>query len=189
MNVFATLIFASAMATAMILTVAVRGVAARVGLTDRPDGRRKLHGKPIPLGGGLAVFAANVAEGFNRSQRKYLSSLDIALGEAAEAENWLYKVRNANFLDPDTAAARIRESIRNRRRCSTAWSVPSPSTLTPNTLHLTLHPQALVDPGAIVGPGTRVWAFAHVCKARSSGRIATSATTPISRKACGWAIE
>ncbi|MGO8747270.1 MAG: four helix bundle protein [Thermoguttaceae bacterium] len=111
MNVFATLIFASAMATAMILTVAVRGVAARVGLTDRPDGRRKLHGKPIPLGGGLAVFAANVAEGFNRSQRKYLSSLDIALGEAAEAENWLYKVRNANFLDPDTAAARIRESI------------------------------------------------------------------------------
>lgn len=28
----------------------------------------------------------------------------------------------------------------------------------------TLHPQALVDPGAIVGADTRVWAFAHVCK-------------------------
>jgi acetyltransferase-like isoleucine patch superfamily enzyme len=25
------------------------------------------------------------------------------------------------------------------------------------------HPQALVDPGAIVGARTRVWAFAHVC--------------------------
>jgi hypothetical protein len=26
-----------------------------------------------------------------------------------------------------------------------------------------LHPQSLVDPGAIVGARTRVWAFAHVC--------------------------
>jgi len=28
---------------------------------------------------------------------------------------------------------------------------------------MTLHPQALVDPGAVVGSRTRVWAFAHVC--------------------------
>jgi acetyltransferase-like isoleucine patch superfamily enzyme len=28
---------------------------------------------------------------------------------------------------------------------------------------MNLHPQALVDPGAIVGARTRVWAFAHVC--------------------------
>ena len=26
-----------------------------------------------------------------------------------------------------------------------------------------LHPQALVDPGAVIGKNTRVWAFAHVC--------------------------
>ena len=26
-----------------------------------------------------------------------------------------------------------------------------------------IHPQALVDPGAVVGARTRVWAFAHVC--------------------------
>jgi len=59
----------------------------------------------------LGSIGANIAEGFNRSQRKYLSGLDIASGEAAEAENWLYKVRDAGFIDPDTAASRIRESI------------------------------------------------------------------------------
>ena len=26
-----------------------------------------------------------------------------------------------------------------------------------------IHPQALIDPGAVIGSGTRVWAFAHVC--------------------------
>lgn len=32
------------------------------------------------------------------------------------------------------------------------------------------HPQALVDEGAVVGPGTRVWAFAHVVKGAVIGR-------------------
>jgi len=59
----------------------------------------------------LGSIGANIAEGFNRSQRKYLSSLDIASGEAAEAENWLYKVRDAGFMDSDTAVARVRGSI------------------------------------------------------------------------------
>ena len=59
----------------------------------------------------IGSIGANIAEGFNRSQRKYLSSLDIALGEASEAENWLYKARDAHFIDCDTAATRIRESI------------------------------------------------------------------------------
>ena len=59
----------------------------------------------------IGSIGANIAEGFNRSQKKYLSSLDIAVGEAAEAENWLYKARDAHFIDRDTAAARIRETI------------------------------------------------------------------------------
>ena len=32
-----------------------------------------------------------------------------------------------------------------------------------------IHPQALVDPGATVGKGTRVWAFAHVVKSAVVG--------------------
>jgi four helix bundle protein len=66
----------------------------------------------------LGSIGANIAEGFNRSQRKYLSSLDIASGEAAEAENWLYKVRDAGFMDSDTAAARVRESIEIQKMLS-----------------------------------------------------------------------
>ena len=59
----------------------------------------------------IGSIGANIAEGFNRSQRKYLSSLDIAGGEASETENWLYKARDAHFMDREVAVVRIRESI------------------------------------------------------------------------------
>ena len=54
---------------------------------------------------------ANIAEGFNRSKKKYLNALDIAVGEATELENWLYKLRDAGFLQKDLANTRILESI------------------------------------------------------------------------------
>ena len=38
-----------------LLTPAVRSLARRVGFLDHPDARR-LHAKPVPLGGGIAVF-------------------------------------------------------------------------------------------------------------------------------------
>lgn len=50
---------------------------------------------------------ANIAEGFNRSRRKFVNSLDIALGEANEAENRLYKARDAGFMAPETAKQRL----------------------------------------------------------------------------------
>jgi len=54
-----------------------------------------------------ASICANIAEGFNRSQRRFVNSLDIALGEANEAENWLYKARDAGFISKDTAKERL----------------------------------------------------------------------------------
>ena len=59
----------------------------------------------------VGSVGANIAEGFNRSTKKYLNSLDIALGEAAETENWLYKLRDAGFLEKELANARVGESI------------------------------------------------------------------------------
>ena len=59
----------------------------------------------------IGSVGANISEGFNRSKKKYLNSLDIALGEANEAENWLYKLRDAKFVERETGNARIRECI------------------------------------------------------------------------------
>jgi UDP-GlcNAc:undecaprenyl-phosphate/decaprenyl-phosphate GlcNAc-1-phosphate transferase len=43
-----------------ILTPLIRRLAIRCGIVDRPDGIRKLHAQPIPLGGGVAIVAACV---------------------------------------------------------------------------------------------------------------------------------
>ena len=55
-------------------------------------------------------ISANIAEGFNRSKAKFLNSLDIALGETNETENWLYKLRDSKFLTAETAALQIEQT-------------------------------------------------------------------------------
>jgi UDP-GlcNAc:undecaprenyl-phosphate GlcNAc-1-phosphate transferase len=45
----------------LLLTPLVRRLAHRVQLVDKPDGRRKLHGRITPVAGGLAIFASVVA--------------------------------------------------------------------------------------------------------------------------------
>jgi UDP-GlcNAc:undecaprenyl-phosphate GlcNAc-1-phosphate transferase len=50
------LAFFIALSASMALTVPVRALAIRVGMVDSP-GPRKLHLKPIPLLGGLAIYA------------------------------------------------------------------------------------------------------------------------------------
>ncbi len=52
-------VFAGACAISFALTLAMRRIAPRIGLVDRPDGFRKLHQRATPLGGGVAVFLAS----------------------------------------------------------------------------------------------------------------------------------
>ena len=59
----------------------------------------------------IGSIGANIAEGFNRSQAKFHNSLDIALGEANESENWLYKLRDAGFLSQERANVHVRQCI------------------------------------------------------------------------------
>jgi UDP-GlcNAc:undecaprenyl-phosphate GlcNAc-1-phosphate transferase len=58
--VAAAAIFIIAVGLSMTLTVAMRALAPRLKLLDRPDNHRKLHGRPMALGGGVAVFLTTV---------------------------------------------------------------------------------------------------------------------------------
>jgi len=57
-----SLLLASSVAcvASLFLTAAVRMAARRWKIVDRPDGQRKLHGWPVPLWGGVAVYAAMI---------------------------------------------------------------------------------------------------------------------------------
>jgi UDP-GlcNAc:undecaprenyl-phosphate GlcNAc-1-phosphate transferase len=48
----------TACAGCLLLVPPARRLAWAAQLVDHPDGRRKIHGRPIPLAGGLAVFAS-----------------------------------------------------------------------------------------------------------------------------------
>lgn len=47
-------LFAAGLGGSLALTGAARGLARRIGLVDRPDGRRKMHARVVPVAGGLA---------------------------------------------------------------------------------------------------------------------------------------
>ena len=49
------------LAISLLLVPAVRLLARRAGMVDRPDSERKLHEKPVALGGGIAIFIAATA--------------------------------------------------------------------------------------------------------------------------------
>ncbi len=55
-------------------------------------------------------ISGNIAEGFNRSKAKFLNALDIALGEANETENWLYKIRDIGLIEGELAERYIAET-------------------------------------------------------------------------------
>ena len=60
MSVFVLSILSAALTLGAAATAAMRSLAPRWGLIDAPDGGRKAHGAPTPLGGGLAVWLAVV---------------------------------------------------------------------------------------------------------------------------------
>src|SRR5262245_22977412 len=57
---FLALLFAAGLVCSLVLTGFIRAPARRVGLVDKPDGRRKIHERVVPVAGGIAVFASAV---------------------------------------------------------------------------------------------------------------------------------
>src|SRR5205807_10565410 len=47
-------------AASLALTPVIRILSVRCGLVDHPDGRRKIHGRQIPLAGGPSVLVSVV---------------------------------------------------------------------------------------------------------------------------------
>jgi four helix bundle protein len=63
----------------------------------------------------IGSVGAHIAGGFNRSKKKCPGSLEIALGAAAETENWLYKLRGAGFVEKELVNAQVREGIESQK--------------------------------------------------------------------------
>ena len=67
----------------------------------------------------IGSIGANIAEGFNRSQKKYLSSLDIAVGKAPRRRTGSTRlgmpISSIATPLPPASASRLRS-----RKCSTA---------------------------------------------------------------------
>jgi len=56
MTFLAVAAFLTACGTSFVLSALICRIAPRLGLTDPPDGHRKLHAGPTPTGGGIALF-------------------------------------------------------------------------------------------------------------------------------------
>ncbi|HLU79253.1 MAG TPA: acyltransferase [Burkholderiaceae bacterium] len=51
-------------------------------------------------------------------------------------------------------------------------------------MHISIHPSAVVDDGALIGPGTRVWHFTHICAgARVGAQVSVGQNVFIAAKA------
>lgn len=70
----------------LLMVPPARWLAVKVGLVDQPDGRRKIHGRTVPVTGGLAVFVSvwsAIALGFlipNPYQEALLAQQSILFG-------------------------------------------------------------------------------------------------------------
>jgi four helix bundle protein len=56
-------------------------------------------------------IGANISEGFNRSKKQFLNYLEIAKGSCYETENWIYKVRDAEYVERQKANALLKDVI------------------------------------------------------------------------------
>lgn len=52
--------FCTSFALSLILTPLARRIATRLGLVDVPDSRRKLHARPVPVAGGVAILISGI---------------------------------------------------------------------------------------------------------------------------------
>src|SRR6266404_3342437 len=89
------LAFFIALLASLMLVVPVRALALRVGMVDLP-GPRKVHLTPIPLLGGLAMYAAVVIACRSVEGEKHRDHHRCVHRQAAKKWDW----REVNFARP-----------------------------------------------------------------------------------------
>jgi UDP-GlcNAc:undecaprenyl-phosphate GlcNAc-1-phosphate transferase len=99
--------FAFTAAASLLLTPIVRRLARRWGVVDRPDNFRKLHGRPVPLLGGAAVYLAmvvgmGVAQYGSFGTGEALTQLSLVLVVAAGCVCFFGGVDDYRHLRPRT---------------------------------------------------------------------------------------
>ena len=83
------LVFASALAIGLVLTPLARRLALRFGAVDRPDARLKLHAKPVPTLGGLAIYGAVCVSLLPSMLADPLPQALVLVGGLLVASGWL----------------------------------------------------------------------------------------------------
>ncbi len=83
-------IFIITLLLSVALTFLVMKLAQRLGITDKPDGDRKIHARTVPLLGGLAIFAAFFIILYFVNDKLLTGNLEIA--------QWLGFFAGAGFL-------------------------------------------------------------------------------------------
>ena len=81
------IVFGSAVATSVLVTLAVRAISLKVGFLDRP-GERKVHTEPVALGGGIAIavgFGAAIVTALAGARVAEVKGLGPAIGEGLPA--------------------------------------------------------------------------------------------------------
>lgn len=81
-------VFYVAYTLSFVLTPLMRQLALRLGIVDRPDGKRKVHAEPVAYLGGIAVFLSCVA-GVLTSGALYPHWVGTGLRDAVRIDWWL----------------------------------------------------------------------------------------------------
>ncbi|MBN2217316.1 MAG: undecaprenyl/decaprenyl-phosphate alpha-N-acetylglucosaminyl 1-phosphate transferase [Pirellulales bacterium] len=87
-------VFLLACLVSLGLTALIREIAPRIGLTDDPDGHRKLHGRAIPLGGGVAIYLTTAV---------ILGTLWLSPSKDALPKTATPEIASADFPEADSA--------------------------------------------------------------------------------------
>ena len=107
-------IFLVACVVSLGLTALIREIAPRIGLTDNPDGHRKLHGRSTPLGGGVAIYLTTaIILGTLWAIPSHLRTTDNPATTASGVEK--SAVEKSGAANSDETAAK---TLDNRRQAS-----------------------------------------------------------------------